>query len=809
MASSSTTETSLEQASIQVNAVITDKESALFAFFRDAMEHMEKRSTMGVVTRVAGGWCRDKILGRPNDDVDLAVNVLTGVEFAAKVQEYVESAEVQLAEKFKVNVVRSNPEKSKHLETAIVDIHGFKVDIVNLRGEVYDEDSRVPTMAFGTAADDAFRRDLTINSLFYNLNEQRIEDFTGAGLRDLAAGLVRTPCAPQRTFLDDPLRVLRALRFASRFGFDLDESLAAAVLGRDAGGDGDGDGDGGGGGGGARVAENDKATRVLRSLTNEDKISRERVGEEVRGMLCPKHAALRRAGESQRLRAITMLLELGALGAVLYVPRSFEGGKKKRKRDGSGDGSSGGGGGGGGCGDSSGDSVGGDGGGGMKAEAENSSGIASAAATVATSASALSSAPLSTGSPCSAPTRTSLKRGARLCSVVSSTGATPLRGVGSSSGGAGGGGGGGEGHEEREVAKEGTQSDDSSLWWIQAVRCAAVFDALVSLLGCSNGDAQAAGCAALGLVPSPSLGAVLGSAKDGVLVAYLCALLLPSAHVTLRDRKGRSASFAATVARHGLKLSNAVANAVDTTLAAVTEMRVLLADLGAARGSGEEEREGEGEGEGGGGGGKKGEGEQPGTSLRLRLGLLLRRTKGLWRLAAALALVADAAMLPTSLVGAVAASEVKNDKDKKEGSATGDSSSSSSSSSSSCIPIAIGDVTQTVVERAAATLAHLESRLKSLKLLADPEVKAAAVATAAAAAAAAAAGNEQGRGGEDEKEEEKKKRKKKKKKKGGCDLPPLALPVWERRPLLNGTALMQRLGVSQVYLKRREAKLGF
>ena len=111
----------LDQASATANAAITEKEQALFSFFRDAMDHMEKRSTMGVVTRVAGGWCRDKILGRPNDDVDLAVNVLTGVAFAAKVQEYVEGTGVQLSEKFKLSVVKSNPEKSKHLETAIVD----------------------------------------------------------------------------------------------------------------------------------------------------------------------------------------------------------------------------------------------------------------------------------------------------------------------------------------------------------------------------------------------------------------------------------------------------------------------------------------------------------------------------------------------------------------------------------------------------------------------------------------------------------------------------------------------------------------
>ena len=80
-------------------------------------------------------------------------------------------------------------------------------------------------MQFGTPEQDAMRRDFTINSLFYNINESRVEDLTHRGLEDLRQGLLRTPLAAMETFMDDPLRVLRAVRFGTRFGFELEASL--------------------------------------------------------------------------------------------------------------------------------------------------------------------------------------------------------------------------------------------------------------------------------------------------------------------------------------------------------------------------------------------------------------------------------------------------------------------------------------------------------------------------------------------------------------------------------------------------------
>ena len=108
-------------------------------------------------------------------------------------------------------------------------VGSFWIDFVNLRAEEYTKESRIPDlMRIGTPAEDAFRRDLTINSLFYNINSQQVEDFTGHGFDDLKRRTVATPLAPLTTLLDDPLRVLRAVRFAARLRFTMDAALIQA-----------------------------------------------------------------------------------------------------------------------------------------------------------------------------------------------------------------------------------------------------------------------------------------------------------------------------------------------------------------------------------------------------------------------------------------------------------------------------------------------------------------------------------------------------------------------------------------------------
>lgn len=217
--------------------VLTEEEKKLFGL----LNHVAMVN--GTTLRVAGGWVRDKLLYQQGGevvikpDIDIALDDQLGTTFASQVAMYHEREGVNIGS-FPQTILK-NPEKSKHLETCNMLINGFSVDFVNLRTEAYTGDSSranlfhllssgdlltlqctstgIPTaIDIGTPVEDAFRRDLTINALFYNLRTGEVEDLTGRGLDDLEARLVATPLPATVTLLDDPLRLLRAVRFATR-----------------------------------------------------------------------------------------------------------------------------------------------------------------------------------------------------------------------------------------------------------------------------------------------------------------------------------------------------------------------------------------------------------------------------------------------------------------------------------------------------------------------------------------------------------------------------------------------------------------
>lgn len=189
--------------------------------------------------RITGGWVRDKLLDVPSHDIDVALSTMTGMQFVYLLQNFIKTKGAQYeeqaaklgvkAELGNIHKVEANPEKSKHLETATTRLFGFELDFVNLRKESYSETSRNPQMEFGSPEEDALRRDATVNALFYNLHTQQIEDFTNQGLKDMDAKVIRTPLAPYQTFKDDPLRVLRLIRFASRLGYEIEQASQAAM----------------------------------------------------------------------------------------------------------------------------------------------------------------------------------------------------------------------------------------------------------------------------------------------------------------------------------------------------------------------------------------------------------------------------------------------------------------------------------------------------------------------------------------------------------------------------------------------------
>ncbi|KAJ3506092.1 hypothetical protein NLJ89_g7066 [Agrocybe chaxingu] len=159
--------------------------------------------------------------------MDIALSDIMGLAFAEHLDEYAKLKGVEMGT---ITKIEQNPDQSKHLETATFKVFGLSIDLVNLRSEEYTEGSRIPTgVTFGTPLEDALRRDITINALFYNVHRRSVEDFTGKGLDDLRNGTIRTPLPPRETFQDDPLRVLRCVRFASRFGFDMVPEVQDAV----------------------------------------------------------------------------------------------------------------------------------------------------------------------------------------------------------------------------------------------------------------------------------------------------------------------------------------------------------------------------------------------------------------------------------------------------------------------------------------------------------------------------------------------------------------------------------------------------
>lgn len=223
---------------------LNEVEKEVFGLLLAAAKGDGKNTTL----RCAGGWVRDKLMGKTSNDIDIALDNVLGKEFADAVNAHLQA---KGDEQHHVAVILSNPEQSKHLETARMKILGEWIDFVNLRAESYAENSRIPTMKFGTPLEDAVRRDLTINALFYNINQGIVEDFTGKGMDDLQNQIIRTPLPPKKTFLDDPLRVLRAVRYRARFHFQYADGLLEA-------------------------AREDDVRQAL-----SDKISRERIGVEV------------------------------------------------------------------------------------------------------------------------------------------------------------------------------------------------------------------------------------------------------------------------------------------------------------------------------------------------------------------------------------------------------------------------------------------------------------------------------------------------------------------------------------------------
>jgi poly(A) polymerase len=179
----------------------------------------------GVVTSenvkayIIGGWVRDCLLKRDHADKDIDIVVIgSGIEIARK-------AAKKINPKIKVSVF-------KNFGTAMFRNDEYEIEFVGARKESYERDSRKPVVEDGTLEDDQKRRDFTINALAISINKETFGELIDpfGGIEDLKKRIIRTPLDPDKTFSDDPLRMMRAIRFATQLNFTIDENTFNSIV---------------------------------------------------------------------------------------------------------------------------------------------------------------------------------------------------------------------------------------------------------------------------------------------------------------------------------------------------------------------------------------------------------------------------------------------------------------------------------------------------------------------------------------------------------------------------------------------------
>jgi poly(A) polymerase len=173
---------------------------------------------LGLESFIVGGFVRDLILNRSvKKDIDIMC-IGSGIDLAKAVQKKINS-------KVKINIF-------KRYGTAMINYGDYQIEFVGSRKESYSKDSRNPCVEPGSFMDDMLRRDFTINTLAIILNRNKFGELvdTFGGIQDLEKNIIITPSEPNKTFSDDPLRMLRAVRFACQLNFNIDEKTKKSII---------------------------------------------------------------------------------------------------------------------------------------------------------------------------------------------------------------------------------------------------------------------------------------------------------------------------------------------------------------------------------------------------------------------------------------------------------------------------------------------------------------------------------------------------------------------------------------------------
>ena len=177
----------------------------------------EEADKLKLETYVVGGYIRDLILNKElKKDIDIMC-VGSGIDLAIQIQK-------RINPNMKINIF-------KRYGTAMINYENYQIEFVGSRRESYSKDSRNPNVEYGSFIDDMLRRDFTINTLAVSLNKENYGELvdTFNGIKDIDRKVIVTPKNPDKTFSDDPLRMLRAVRFSSQLGFNIDDNTRKSI----------------------------------------------------------------------------------------------------------------------------------------------------------------------------------------------------------------------------------------------------------------------------------------------------------------------------------------------------------------------------------------------------------------------------------------------------------------------------------------------------------------------------------------------------------------------------------------------------